>query len=160
VTHRSAVLVSVAVLCAAFAKMVSASGEPAPWRWWTDPAIVGEIGLESRQSLQIERAQTETRRTRAAIAAALRERRTELGDLLGRTAVDRRAAARLIGEIERLQRRQLRAVVHARLRVRRILRPDQLARLLAQHPMLMRQAWEPPFRGAAPTFGVAPMPDR
>ena len=164
---RVAALAWMGIVCALLAPAEGTPREAAPWRWWTDPTIVAEIALESRQSLAIERAQTESRGTRAAAESLLRDRRAQLGELLGRPTIDRREVARLLGEISRLQRQQLRGLVHLRLRVRRILRPEQLAHLLALHPMLMRQPWEPPagvgrapFASRDPTFVRPSMPVR
>jgi Spy/CpxP family protein refolding chaperone len=128
-----------------------AGAQPAPpmpaWRWWVNPTIVAEIGLGAEQSAALDRAQTESRAQRAAVGRRLRERRVRLGELLSGPSVDRAELARVLGDISRLQRDQLRSVVHLRLRARRILTAEQLARLLALHPALMERPWEGPRRG-------------
>ena len=116
------------------------------WRWWTNPTVVGEIGLAPRQRDAIERAQAASRAERAETGRLLRDRRVRLGELMSAPAVDRAEVARVLGEIARSQRAQLRSIVHLRLRVRRILRPEQLARLLERYPRIMQRPWEPPRR--------------
>jgi Spy/CpxP family protein refolding chaperone len=116
------------------------------WRWWTSPTVVTEIGLTPRQSDAIERAQAASRAERAETARILRDRRVRLGELMSAPTVDRAEVARVLGEIARSQRAQLRSIVHLRLRVRRILRPEQLARLLELYPRIMQRPWEPPRR--------------
>ena len=116
------------------------------WRWWTNPAVVAEIGLTPRQSDAIERAQAASRAERAETGRLLRDRRVRLGELMSAPTVDRAEVARVLGEIARSQRAQLRSIVHLRLRVRRILRPEQVARLLELYPRIMQRPWEPPRR--------------
>jgi len=128
--------------------------EPPPWRWWANPTITGEIGLTPRQAEAIARAHAESRLELVATAGLLRERRTRLGELLGGERLDPAELDRVLGDISRLQMRQLRSVIHLRVRVRRLLVPDQLARLLALHPALMRRPWERP----APRIFGAPAP--
>jgi Spy/CpxP family protein refolding chaperone len=117
------------------------------WRWWSNPEIVADVGLTARQTARIEEAQAASRAQRAETGRLLRARRMRLGELIGRKTVDRAEIARVLGEISRLQRDQLRSVVHLRLRVRRILTAEQLARLLERHPTLMERPWESPRRG-------------
>lgn len=139
-----------AVLAALFgATAVAAQPHPLEspvWRWWTNPGVVAEIGLTPRQSDAIERAQAASRAERAESGRLLRDRRMRLGELLSAPTVDRGEVARVLGEIARLQRAQLRSIVHLRLRVRRILRPEQVARLLELYPRIMERPWEPPRR--------------
>jgi len=128
-----------------------AAAQPQPlqspvWRWWTNPAVVAEIGLTPRQSDAIERAQAASRAERAETAQLLRDRRVRLGELLSAPRVDRAEVARVLGDIARSQRVQLRSIVHLRLRVRRILRPEQVGRLLERYPRIMERPWEPPRR--------------
>jgi len=149
--RRARRLAPVLVAMASLAGAASQSLEAPPWRWWTNPTIAAEIGLTARQAADIGWAQAETRLERGEIGRALRDERQRLGELLGRPALDTAGVARLLGRISRLQRAQLRAVVHLRMRVRRILTPEQLARLLALHPTLMQRPWEgPPSRADAP----------
>jgi Spy/CpxP family protein refolding chaperone len=116
------------------------------WRWWTNPTVVAEIGLTPRQGDAIERAQAASRAERAETGRLLRDRRVRLGELMSAPTVDRAEVARVLGEIARSQRAQLRSIVHLRLRVRRILRPEQVARLLELHPRIMERPWEPQRR--------------
>ncbi|HXL46265.1 MAG TPA: periplasmic heavy metal sensor [Candidatus Binatia bacterium] len=118
--------------------------EVTPRHWWTSSVIAGEIGLTPRQAAAIERAQAESVAERTENARLLREHRQRLGELLSRPSVDTAELARVLGKITRLQRIQLRSVVHVRMRIRRLLTPEQLAHLLRLHPTLMQRPWEGP----------------
>lgn len=132
----AALLLAVATSRAAF--------ERPNWRWWANPAIAAEIGLTPAQAAAIERAQAESRAGRAAIGRDLRTQRQRLGALLSAPQLDRPQLVRVLGDVFRLERAQLRSVIHLRLRVRRILTPTQLSRLLAAHPDIMERPWDNP----------------
>jgi Spy/CpxP family protein refolding chaperone len=128
-----------------------AAPEAPPWRWWTNPGIAAEIALTPGQADAIGWAHAESRLQRGENGRLLREQRVRLGELLSQPRLDTAELARVLGRISRLQRAQLRTVVHLRMRVRRILTAEQLARLLHLHPTLMHRPWEGPpgARGAA-----------
>ena len=136
---------AIAVVVAALAVAAVARAQPVRgrfWRWWEDPAIAADIGLLPEQAAAIARAQAESRAGRADGVGRLRDARVRLGDLLSAREVDVAAVARVLGRVGRLQRDQLRSVVHLRLRVRRILTREQLERLLARYPEVMRRPWD------------------
>jgi Spy/CpxP family protein refolding chaperone len=136
---------AIAVVVAALALAAGVRAQPVRgrfWRWWENPAIAGDIGLLPEQAAAIARAQAESRTERADGVTRLRAARVRLGELLNSPEVDLAAVVRVLGRIGRLQREQLRSVVHLRLRVRRILTREQLARLLARYPELMQRPWD------------------
>jgi len=103
-----------------------------------------ELGLTDEQASQLRKLHNEQRRAAIRRRADLRIARMDLDELMNAASVDEKALSAKMKEIGDLEGAALKARVDSRLALRKVLTPDQLAKMKEMRPAPGRERG---FRG-------------
>ena len=115
---------SIAIIVLAATSLVTAQQEPEPG---TDP--IEQLRLTPDQRQAIRRIMAENRDERQSTNRRLREANVALDQALDAEPTDENLVEQRINEVATAQAAQLRMRIHTEMRIRRVLRPEQVATL-------------------------------
>jgi Spy/CpxP family protein refolding chaperone len=146
---------SVAILILAAATFASAQQEPEPT---TDP--IEQLRLTPEQRQAIRRIMAESRDERQSTNRRLRETNVALDQALDAEPTDENLVEQRINDVASAQAAQLRLRIHTEMKIRRILRPEQVA-TLRRLRLQVRDVMNPERRNnqrVPPNQGFRPRP--
>jgi Spy/CpxP family protein refolding chaperone len=146
---------SVAILILAAATFASAQQEPEPA---TDP--IEQLRLTPEQRQAIRRIMAESRDERQSTNRRLRETNIALDQALDAEPTDENLVEQRINDVATAQAAQLRLRIHTEMKIRRILRPEQVA-TLRRLRLQVRDVMNPERRNnqrVPPNQGFRPRP--
>lgn len=109
---------------------------PACAQWWQNKALSLKLELTQEQLQEINRIFNAYQNQRIEYTAQGQKLQRELNGLLNRQQLDDKAADLTLKALNTNRMRMFQEMVHMKLAVRRVLRPEQVSLLLAEDPKI------------------------